>query len=63
MEYHTFNALVTFVGVELEFETFLGHTKRGVLELDGNKLWLPFCGGVNATTVRVKLPSLNHVIF
>jgi hypothetical protein len=54
MQYYSFEELKKLVGKNLEFETFFGHTKKGVLEIEGKKLWLPFCGGVDATTVKIK---------
>lgn len=54
LKYATKEELLPLVDTLVEFETFSG-TKTGVLTEEDKKLWLPFCGKVNALTVRVKL--------
>lgn len=54
LKYATKEELLPLVNTLVEFETFSG-TKTGVLTEEDKKLWLPFCGKVNALTVRVKL--------
>ncbi len=54
--YYTYEELLPFLGKELEYMTVCG-LRKGLLSKDLNKdvLWLPFLGGVKATTVPVKL--------
>ena len=54
MRYLKRSELKKMVGQELEFEGFHSN-KKGVLVFSDNKYWLPFCGLVNAETVRINL--------
>jgi hypothetical protein len=47
--------LTELIGQEMEFLGFTDTPKRGILEFDGTNFWLPFCGKVNAKTVKIKL--------
>jgi len=51
---YTQTELMPYVGKTLHFQVW-GLDKSGVLEFDGRFLWLPFCGGVKATSVLIKL--------
>lgn len=55
-KYYSYDELLPYVNSELEFLTVTG-VKRGLLykEKDKNFLWLPYLGGVKATSVPVKL--------
>ena len=54
-QYRTREELLPIVGSVLEFETWSNMSKQGELVMLDNKLWLPFCGYVNALTVRIKI--------
>jgi len=49
--YEKYEDLKDFIGSIIEFEGF-GRT-QGILFENGGKLWLPFCGGVNAESVLI----------
>ena len=49
--YEKFEDLKDYIGCLCEFDGF-GKT-TGILYESGGKLWLPFCGGVNAETVKI----------
>ena len=51
---YSHNELLPHVGKTLEFKTPTG-IKKGVLEIIGTNLWLPYCGHVKATSVMIKI--------
>lgn len=63
-KYHTLKELDSYAGTEVEFLGFRSLPEKGLLKKEvtekyGNKtvrFWLPFCGLVDATTVKTYLP-------
>jgi len=53
--YYTESELEQFVGKILKYEVLGSGTITGRLVKENGKYWLPFCGGVNATTVKIIL--------
>jgi hypothetical protein len=51
--YYTEIELEQHVGRILKYETFNNHYETGRLVEHEGKYWLPFCGGVNAKTVKI----------
>ncbi len=58
MKYYTYEELLPYLGKELKYETPLG-VRVGIMTHDDKKeiLWLPYCGLVKATTVKIELRS------
>jgi hypothetical protein len=55
-KYYTYDELLPYVGREVLFLTITG-VKQGVITKEDDKsfLWLPYLGGVKATTVKINL--------
>lgn len=51
--YYTELELEQYVGKILKYEVFGGGLVTGRLTKENGKYWLPFCGGVNATSVKI----------
>ena len=56
-EYHTKEELLPFVDKEIQYLGWDDKQHKGSLEQNIKGLWLPFSGGVNALTVKTKLPN------
>jgi len=53
MRYHSKNECKNLLGEEVVFDAF-GHPKVGIITFEDGKYWLPFCGKVNAETIKFK---------
>jgi hypothetical protein len=55
-KYYTYDELLPYVGREVLYLTITG-VRKGVITKEGDKsfLWLPYLGGVKATTVQINL--------
>lgn len=57
--YHNKEELDSFAGMHVEFLGFCNKPERRVLQKEVSKnnvwYWLPFCGLVDATTVKIRL--------
>ena len=49
--FEKYDNLKDYIGYNIQFEGF--GINEGVLFESGGKLWLPFCGGVNAESVKI----------
>jgi hypothetical protein len=57
-KYYEKDELLPYVGKEVQYQPWSQiptDVRVGVLEQDKKGLWLPFCGGVSAMTVKIKL--------
>ncbi len=49
--FEKYENLKDYIGCTVQFEGF--GISEGILFESGGKLWLPFCGGVNAESVKI----------
>ena len=54
-KYRLKDELLIYIGKEIEYYGFDSKILKGVLEQDTKGLWLPFSGGVNTLTVKIKI--------